>query len=128
MPLSFAVDPTRYVKSPDGDEWTVSVKPGHAWPGWRWLDWLDRRIPEGWSGSPVPFLALLALPAVTVRRLRYVMSGRRDWRVTVYRGIEPDYRPRAAVVDEAAADRVEANARADELATQVARGVWPDQR
>lgn len=113
MPLSFAVDPTRYIKAPDGADWTVSVKPGYAWPGWRWLDWLDRRMSDGWSGSPVPFLAVLALPAMAVRWLLYARARRTDWRVTVYRGIEPDYRPGVALLDEVAPDRVAANARAD---------------
>jgi hypothetical protein len=122
VPLPFHLDPTRYVSAPDGSEWTVAVRRGSAWPGWRWLDWLDDRLGEGAFGSTVPFLALLAVPSVAVRRLLYVLQRRADWRVTVHRGPQPDYRPRQAVLDEVAADRPSANMRAEQLSLALTSG------
>ena len=122
MPLSFEMDPTRYIAASDGREWTVAVRRGWVWPGWRWLDWLDDHVGEGATGSPVPFLALLAVPAVAARRAAYVLRRRTDWRVTVYPCKQSDYRPKRALLDVVVPSRAEANTRAEELATAVAQG------
>ena len=126
VPLPFAVDPTRQVEDPDGSTWTVAVVRGWAWPGWRWLDWLEART--GPTGSEYDFVlvapALLAVPSVLARRLLYVLRRRHDWKVALYAGTQGDYRPRKATLVETAPDRAAANLRAEELSRAVVSGAW----
>ena len=72
------------------------IRRGGSWPGWRWLDHLDTAV--AWeSAGPlalVPLLLeLLTVPARLFRWISYRLRRRCDWDVTVYAGVQGDYRP-----------------------------------
>lgn len=127
VPVSFLVDPTRSVAGPSGQEWSVLLRPGSAWPCWRWSDWVEERVD---SGSPESALVLLPLHALTVpsavfRRLGHVSRRRRDWSVSVYEGTTTEYRPRLALLHQVCASRGEGAALAETVARQLRAGWQP---
>lgn len=124
MSLSFRIDPTRRVTGPDGEEWTVLLRRGSTWPGWRWLDWLADHIEPADPGGATVILALgaLAVPSILLRKVLYRLAGWTDWTVSCYRG-PADYQPRQAVLFEVCSNRDEGVALAESLSERL-RGGW----
>jgi hypothetical protein len=99
MPISFEAWPTRNVPTVGEARWTVQIHRAGAWPGWRWLDRLDKGMSVGSGGFILAVIALtFPLPSMAWRRLRYRTTHRSDWDVLVYKGEALDYSPRDAVL------------------------------
>lgn len=88
---------------------------GNEWPGWRWLDRIERLDLAGEAGVVALLLLVVTLPSVALRRIAYLARGRSDWDVLVYRGAEGDHRPPRAVLHERCETRAAATSRADAL-------------
>ena len=125
MRIPFTTYPVRTVpESAFGDvRWTVMICRGGSWPGWRWLDRLDDAV--GWDGADVLgfiplLLMLLTIPSRLVRWISYRLRRRRDWDITVYAGVQGDYRPRKAELHEIWPDKATAAGRAETLWSRLA--------
>ena len=124
MPLAFTIEPTRFVRAVDGTSWTVLMRRGSAWPGWRWLDWVERNVQE--PGSPFlwPVYALVGLDCAS-RWVVYRVSRRSDWTVLVNAGTAPDFRPGRAVHLRRCSSRAAAALLAEDLCAHLRQGWVP---
>ena len=120
MPIPFSTCPVRTVPASGiGDvRWTVMIRRAGSWPGWRWLDRLGDS--GSWESAGVlgviPLLpGLITIPSHLVRWASYRLRRRQDWSVSVYAGVQADYRPRQAVQEENWPDKAAAASRAETL-------------
>lgn len=127
MPLSFDIDPTRFVQGPDGSQWAVLLRRGSAWPGWRWLDWVQDHVNTADPGAALVLLCLdaLTVPSMLLRKGTYTARRRRDWSVSVYYGMAADYRPQRALAYQVCPTREAGVALADSVSARLAGGWHP---
>lgn len=127
--LSFEIGPTRFVQGPDGSEWTVLLRRGSAWPGWRWLDWVQDHVDTADPGAALLLLPLdaLTVPSVLLRMATYTARRRRDWSVSVYRGRASEYRPSRALEYQVCPTRAAGVELAGQVSARLAAGWHPRQ-
>lgn len=72
-------------------------------------------------------LDALTVPSMLLRKATYTARRRRDWSVSVYQGIAPDYRPRRALVYQACPTRDAGVDLAGSVSARLAAGWHPQE-
>ncbi len=120
-------DRFRHVADAAGEKWTITIERGNAFQGWRWFNGLDETM--GVEGGPITLVlaAVVDWPFRLAKVIAFRLRMRRDWRVTVRRGVHSDRGPRRdAVVDELVASKVAAAKRANNLVREIESGAFSE--
>jgi hypothetical protein len=115
LPLMLTRERTVPPQPADVVRWTVLLRRGNRFPGWRWLDRIDTAI-SAWNDSDGIALVILGalnaltVPSRVVRHINYRRRRETHWDVLVFKGsggerhtLEAAYRERCADLEDAGA-------------------------
>jgi hypothetical protein len=116
------------VQGPDGADWTVSIARGNQWKGWKWTENVDALAENDGSSGVGLVLQVLLLPsglAAMYCFVTYHLVRRRDWRVTIRKGVHTaDRARRDAVYDERCETKQAAAERAQVVLAHIRHGTF----
>jgi hypothetical protein len=115
LPLTLTRERTVPPQPADEVRWSVVLRKGNRFPGWRWIDRVDTAT-SAWNDDIGITLVImgalnaLTVPSRVVRRVNYLRKGETHWDVLVFEGwgglrhpLEAAYRERGADFEDAGA-------------------------